>query len=93
MGWNDSDFDRCGGADLQRRKIQDYTPFVCGLIFPLMAVLSFGKIQVVLLAVGIPLYLLLRPKGVIKTCPHCRGKYLDYLAFCPHCKRKSRKSV
>jgi len=73
-------------------KSRDYTPFIWGLIFPLMAILSFGNpIQIALLIIGIPLYFLLRPKGVIKTCPHCSRKYLDYLAFCPHCKREVKK--
>ena len=73
-------------------KSRDYTPFVWGLIFPLMAILSFGNpIQIVLLIIGIPLYLMLRPKGAIKKCPHCSRKYLDYLAFCPHCRREVKK--
>lgn len=73
-------------------KSRDYTPFVWGLIFPLMAVLSFGNpFQVVILVIGIPLYLILRPRGQMRTCPHCSRKYIDELAFCPHCKKEVKK--
>ena len=74
-------------------KVRDYNPFVWGLLFPLIGLLSLrNPIQVaIILVVGIPAYLLLRPKGEIKACPHCSGKYIDELAFCPHCKKEVKK--
>ena len=32
------------------------------------------------------IYLLVRPKGAMRICHHCKKKALDWLAFCPHCK-------
>lgn len=73
-------------------KSRDYNPFVWGLLFPLLALLSFGNpVQIVIILIGIPAYLLLRPKGEIKICPHCSRKYIDELAFCPHCKKEVKK--
>ena len=31
-------------------------------------------------------YSLFRPKGAMRTCPHCNKRALAWLAFCPHCK-------
>ncbi|NLJ86413.1 MAG: hypothetical protein GX322_08230 [Firmicutes bacterium] len=32
------------------------------------------------------IYMLARPKGAMRTCPHCNKRALSWLAFCPHCK-------
>jgi predicted amidophosphoribosyltransferase len=32
------------------------------------------------------IYSIVRPKGAMRTCPHCNKKELSWLAFCPHCK-------
>ena len=34
---------------------------------------------------GLILYLLMRPKGVLVNCPHCQKKRLEGSAKCPHC--------
>ena len=73
-------------------KSRDYMPILWGLVFPVLGILTPGNpFHIVFLIVGIPGYILLRPKGVLKTCPHCSRKTLDMLAFCPHCKREVKK--
>jgi uncharacterized membrane protein YhaH (DUF805 family) len=34
---------------------------------------------------GLIIYLLARPQGQMKTCPHCGNKRLAASAKCPHC--------
>lgn len=45
--------------------------------------------------VGIPIvfgaYLLLRPRGALLVCPHCKRRYIYNLAFCPHCAKPVKK--
>jgi len=35
--------------------------------------------------IGLIVYLLVRPKGDLFLCPHCKNKRLQVLAKCPHC--------
>ena len=42
-----------------------------------------------LIAAGI--YLLFRPKGRLLRCPHCRARYIYWLAQCPKCEGPLKK--
>ncbi len=42
------------------------------------------------LIIGLPLYLLSRPKGRITGCPNCGGRLLESLDECPHCGAHAR---
>lgn len=51
-----------------------------------VALLAVGwMIHPLLLPVGVGVYLISRPKGPLKRCPHCSGPYLHWLAQCPKC--------
>jgi len=43
------------------------------------------------LIIGLPLYLLLRPKGDMTECPHCGKRRLESLGACPHCGNTSHE--
>ncbi|HHY46023.1 MAG TPA: zinc ribbon domain-containing protein [Firmicutes bacterium] len=40
---------------------------------------------------GFLVYMMLRPRGKLLTCPHCGRKYISNLAFCPHCGKEVKK--
>jgi hypothetical protein len=35
--------------------------------------------------IGLVIYLLARPQGIVIACPHCNNKRLQVSAKCPHC--------
>lgn len=48
-----------------------------------------SSVIISLLLVGV--YLLFRPKGALKPCPHCKKKIHDILAFCPFCRQSVKR--
>lgn len=57
----------------------------------LLGFFGIGVLGPILLAAAIGVYLLKRPKGLLRACPHCKKPVLASLANCPHCKGVLKK--
>jgi hypothetical protein len=47
--------------------------------------IPWAIVTFLIMIVGLPLYLLVRPNGRLIPCPRCGRKMLIYLSECPHC--------
>lgn len=70
---------------------RDYSWIVWAMT-PLAVFMAPTTGMAILLSVMILIaYLLLRPKGRSKPCPHCKRKVYHQLAFCPFCGKPIKK--
>lgn len=66
---------------------RDYNPLIWAIICIFLAFTVNALAPLVVVAV----YLFLRPRGELLTCPHCCKRYVRNLAFCPHCGKPVKK--
>jgi RNA polymerase subunit RPABC4/transcription elongation factor Spt4 len=59
------------------------TPFIT-ILSPIFLAILF---PLIILAV----YLMLRPKGQLISCPHCKKKIHDILTVCPFCRKEAKR--
>ncbi len=67
-------------------KARDYHPVIWAASGVLLGFFGVGVLGPILLAAVMGLYMLKRPKGPLRICPHCRKPAMDALANCPRCK-------
>lgn len=58
---------------------------------PFLMLLTPLIIAILYIIVLIPVYLMLRPKGVLFKCPHCQKNVHEILFICPFCKKNAKK--
>lgn len=61
------------------------------LIVPFMVFLLPIVIAIAYLVILVVTYIMLRPKGALFKCPHCKKPVHEILFVCPYCKKNAKK--
>jgi len=73
--------------DARRRDAQ----WMMWTIMPVLLLFCQGLL-ILIVIIAIPfIYIGLRPRGSLLTCPHCKKLILDELAFCPFCRKSVKR--
>ncbi|HBF37448.1 MAG TPA: hypothetical protein DDW50_09025 [Firmicutes bacterium] len=60
-------------------------------IMPFIALFSPIYVAILLLVFILGIYLMLRPKGLLVKCPHCKKNIHDILTMCPFCRKEAKR--
>jgi len=72
-------------------KSRDNMPFLWGFSAFVSSIFLAFSLPLIGSFFVLVVYLILRPKGPLHGCPHCKKKVLKDLAFCPNCGRPMKK--
>ncbi len=58
---------------------------------PIILVITAPVVGILVLVVLLISYFVMRPRGVMSKCPHCKKKIIDNLFVCPFCQKNAKK--
>jgi hypothetical protein len=60
-------------------------------IIPFLTILSPLVLSIVFPLLILAVYLIVRPKGAMTKCPHCKKEIHDILTICPFCRKEAKR--